>query len=993
MAKQRQNPDFRPTRIVQPVTSPVEQFYNPAGLAQLASFQNEMQIAQAFSGLSQSLQGFAQTYTQAEIEKGEREFLADAADSLKVRQKATEMIEQYGAIAPWRVRAYLTIMGGRQYGDQYAREAYAAIDSLSEPYGPNGEVRTDETVARELQDIAGKIETTSNFYVQTGFNQRREQVNSEIMGRVQAQRVEKARKLTEGAVVTEVMAAIDNTQDPEVMRRSVEERIKAARSTGTLADGGRAAVIASVMNEIKNLLEGPEPDADRAETYAGIFVSDPDSPDLTLSGLPLNADQVMMYRDLQDRITDVREALSGSQKFEKSVVDLVTPQEDAIIDYAIQRIQGDPTYRSPKRADLIVEIAERIGIPADTTDAIQMAALRRLASKFEDTIRSERAYTEQDNAAISRQAVLADQTGNLTEEELSNLPRAARQAVQNYRQSGYGGDSARLSRSSIEARLTSLGESITPRGSLNAQEAGQLDAMSQSLLNDFMIEFESTIMRDPKLADMVRDGRPTDSYIQAAANAFVDSKRSVIEEAYNSFGENTVRNQATVAWTNSQPFVEALYLKFHGVQGELPVQAVGDTPPIVPPPRTLESIAIKNRMLEELQSLFSEEIQIWKEDREAGGLPTSQVDLQADLESIQNRVEIKYLRRTPRAEDPTPQIGSAYMGTGADTLGVTSNQVQVASAEGGPLIEAVAAHNQAVQEAKQQAARVVQTMMGSMPQITEVQQEGRIGRAFYNIGLQGGFNPSANLIRNMERGYFFLNVPKDPIGFARIVDGQLREMPPPRYIQKGRPVRMGARPTEELDPAWSTLTGETVGFKMRTVQDQGDFYQIIIRDPDIKIGLPVTRGDISDAELNARSEAVAASYERQLQSALRSGGVPASPETLRRFITNLSLSQGLPLDEMLDQGTIQSLPFQTGMVPSQSLNGLDLELGAPDPRIYLYGSDEQFLQMRDDLGSDDPSTLLSRTVSELFNNQIEPADFIRWQLNLRSRFSEITSDS
>jgi len=49
MAKARQTPEFRPFRTTTPVTAPVQQFYDPSGLAQQADFRKSFEIAEAFS--------------------------------------------------------------------------------------------------------------------------------------------------------------------------------------------------------------------------------------------------------------------------------------------------------------------------------------------------------------------------------------------------------------------------------------------------------------------------------------------------------------------------------------------------------------------------------------------------------------------------------------------------------------------------------------------------------------------------------------------------------------------------------------------------------------------------------------------------------------------------------------------------------------------------------------------------------------------------------
>lgn len=163
--RERQNPEFDPTRIVRPTAAPVELYFRPMLRGPEPS--QLMQVAEALGGISPTLNRLASDAAAAGIaaEKNAGTWQADTeADPEVLRRKATEAIEKSGGLAPWRFQSYLEAYGQREVRDKYRKALYENIDDLSNPYNADGTVRPPEYISQRMGELYDKVGLPKDSY-------------------------------------------------------------------------------------------------------------------------------------------------------------------------------------------------------------------------------------------------------------------------------------------------------------------------------------------------------------------------------------------------------------------------------------------------------------------------------------------------------------------------------------------------------------------------------------------------------------------------------------------------------------------------------------------------------------------------------------------------------------------------------------------------------------------------------------------------------------
>jgi hypothetical protein len=178
MAK-RITPEFEPTRIVQPVASPVETFVQPV-LVQPAAPTGGMQVAQALSSLSSSLSGLGEELL---LERKQEDLAAGAMEDLSnfTPQQLRDYEEKAGGILPWRYQAALQAYGMNTARANYETKAFESLNFQAEPYNADGTPRTYEQVQQDLNKMWDEsTKGLTGHYAKMGAMQVRAQVDNEF---------------------------------------------------------------------------------------------------------------------------------------------------------------------------------------------------------------------------------------------------------------------------------------------------------------------------------------------------------------------------------------------------------------------------------------------------------------------------------------------------------------------------------------------------------------------------------------------------------------------------------------------------------------------------------------------------------------------------------------------------------------------------------------------------------------------------------------------
>lgn len=303
-------PEFNVTRIMRPVTAPVDTFYNLAPLAQTAPVDTQsLEIAEALRELSPSLMGMAQAMHSRETRLG----VEDATAMTPEERKAFMKLEADNqGIMPQRTIATLQEIARQQYVMEYRRQALAAVPQMSEPYNPDGTVRTADSAILTLQGIADGLNVPNSYYIQRAFADGKRAVDNEIMARVAEGQVNKAQQKTDEQVVTRFMEIFQTTQDPEQIAKRFGEASDQLRQAGLLTDGGRLATYTALSGMVTALAESPrleEADIDRISAVISMVmepqVDEQGRAYRGVRGMPLPPELYAQYENLQNNLEDL----------------------------------------------------------------------------------------------------------------------------------------------------------------------------------------------------------------------------------------------------------------------------------------------------------------------------------------------------------------------------------------------------------------------------------------------------------------------------------------------------------------------------------------------------------------------------------------------------------------------------------------------------------------------------------------------------------------
>jgi len=213
MAKQRINPDFDPTRIVQPTANPVDTYYRNNLVA--PDVGRQLQIAKALQDLNPQLQRLtsdvASFSISKQIEAGALE--AQAAPTQEIlMSKAAQYIEKAGGLAPWRYQSFLKATGDRLTRDNYQSKLYENIEDLTDPTNPDGTLRGADYMTTRMQELfkeAGIPE--DSFYITQGALEAKAKADETFMNRAVLIHAEKVKTKGENDLKDKIFFALKTT--------------------------------------------------------------------------------------------------------------------------------------------------------------------------------------------------------------------------------------------------------------------------------------------------------------------------------------------------------------------------------------------------------------------------------------------------------------------------------------------------------------------------------------------------------------------------------------------------------------------------------------------------------------------------------------------------------------------------------------------------------------------------------------------------------------
>jgi hypothetical protein len=302
-------PEFNVTRIMRPVTTPVDTFYNLAPLAQTAPVDTQsLEIADALRELSPSLMGMAQALHSRETRLGVEDYMAMTPEE---RKAFVELEKNRTGIMPQRTIATLQEHARQAYVLEYRRRALAEVDSLSEPYNPDGTIRTLDAAQLRLQELSDSMGVPDSYYIKRAYLDGKRAVDAEIMSRVTEGQISKAQARTEEQFVTRALEAYATISDPEQLADYISKAADGFYKQGLIPDGARNALYKASSNYVTALLSSPrldDADIDRAEAILATLMepqTDPEGkPYRGIRGMPLPPELYAQYEQLQDSLAD-----------------------------------------------------------------------------------------------------------------------------------------------------------------------------------------------------------------------------------------------------------------------------------------------------------------------------------------------------------------------------------------------------------------------------------------------------------------------------------------------------------------------------------------------------------------------------------------------------------------------------------------------------------------------------------------------------------------
>lgn len=205
---------------MQPVASPVDLYYRPQPNDFLKIAQGLSSLAPGLANLSNSI---IETIARREAVEGaiEGDRLAampntqNGVATMK-QSKLAKAIEDSGGISPWRAQSLLESFGRNTVLQQYSRRIEQEFEDLSNPLGPDGQLRPADYAQRRMAEIFTETSAAipqNSYYARKAAEATRAEVDPVVLYKLGQAYVKKTKEEHVRAYVNEGVEALRNGGD------------------------------------------------------------------------------------------------------------------------------------------------------------------------------------------------------------------------------------------------------------------------------------------------------------------------------------------------------------------------------------------------------------------------------------------------------------------------------------------------------------------------------------------------------------------------------------------------------------------------------------------------------------------------------------------------------------------------------------------------------------------------------------------------------------
>lgn len=406
----RTNPEFDPTRIIQPTASPVDTFVQPNLNWMIPDYSQQEQIAQALSSLSPTMAELSATARKKEIEQAgldaQAALDATAGDSVKQQALISKALENQGFLAPYRWKAILQEYGYRKTVEWQDR-MLSRLTDLADPQNPDGTLRDPEKhYLQAAQEEWSKLELPDSPYIQQGAQIGRAKADALIRNNVGSMRAQLVRQRSQEALGSEFLRGLEAHGSIETDGKKSEwlsNAMSGAASQGMSYGEIRGVLVDTVLSYVAAERGRRGADLDGLES---ILV---DLEDGKIGDHELPPDERVKVQQMINEMEDIRTRRSIEDSRIRE--DLVTQAIFASMDGVPASIsQSEIDDRVGKAIAHVSQGMERTLSPVETsairyriTEAVTEAGMVRSRQQREQTLNQALVYLAENDSPIPAQ--------------------------------------------------------------------------------------------------------------------------------------------------------------------------------------------------------------------------------------------------------------------------------------------------------------------------------------------------------------------------------------------------------------------------------------------------------------------------------------------------------------------------------------------------------------------------------------------------------------
>lgn len=349
MAKQRINPEGAPERIMQPVASPVDMFYRaePDGFLKLA--QGLSSLAPGLANVSNSIIEVIakREAVEGSIEGDRLAAMPDSEDGLAtVKQpKIAKAIEDSGGISPWRAQSLLESFGRNTVLQQYTRRIEEEFEDLSNPLGPDGQLRPADYAQRRMAEIFTATSAAipqNSYYARKAAEATRAEVDPVVLYKIGQAYVKKTKEEHVRAYVNQAVDVLEAGDYAAFQKAIPAIANKYRQETGQSGDD---LITAALVTHAKMKA--------RSGGFGATALLQ-EALDEGINGRPLGATVRAQLEEAIDAVSNIEEAGLRNEAQRKSAA-----VSDAF-DLVLQKLESMPQDQWPNGRDEIAEMTDSV---------------------------------------------------------------------------------------------------------------------------------------------------------------------------------------------------------------------------------------------------------------------------------------------------------------------------------------------------------------------------------------------------------------------------------------------------------------------------------------------------------------------------------------------------------------------------------------------------------------------------------------------------------